>query len=155
MTSNHKTLERIAILAVLTALAAVAAAQDQDWPQWRGPNRDGAVLSFRNPTSWPARLTELWKVEVGLGYATPLLVGDRVYMYTRQGEDEVMMALNAGSGEVIWRTSYPARFEMNPATSRHGPGPKPQTAVADALLFTLAMSGLVTPFDAETGKQIW
>ena len=153
MTSNHKTLERIAILAVLTALAAVAAAQD--WPQWRGPNRDGAVLSFRNPTSWPARLTELWKVEVGLGYATPLLVGDRVYVYTRQGEDEVMMALDAGSGQVIWRTSYPARFEMNPATSRHGPGPKSTPALADNRLFTLGMSGLITAFDAETGRQLW
>src|SRR3990170_1147899 len=108
MTSNHKTLERIAILAVLT---------------------------------------ELWKVEVGLGYATPLLVGDRVYMYTRQGEDEVMMALDAGSGQVIWRTSYPARFEMNPATSRHGPGPKSTPALADNRLFTLGMSGLVTAFD--------
>lgn len=153
MTSNHRTLERMAILVVLTALATSAAAED--WPQWRGPNRDGAVASFEAPTSWPAALTELWKVDVGLGYATPLLVGDRIYMFTRQGEDEVMMALDPGSGEVIWRTTYPAPFEMNSATSRHGPGPKSTPAFAEGRLFTLGMSGLVTAFDAETGRQLW
>jgi outer membrane protein assembly factor BamB len=100
-------------------------------------------------------LTELWKVDVGLGYATPLLVGDRLYVFTRQGNDEVMMALDPGSGEVIWRTSYPAPFEMNSATSRHGPGPKSTPAFADGRLFTLGMSGLVTAFDAETGRQLW
>ena len=114
-----------------------------------------AVASFEAPTSWPAALTELWKVDVGLGYATPLLVGDRIYMFTRQGEDEVMMALDPGSGEVIWRTTYPAPFEMNSATSRHGPGPKSTPAFAEGRLFTLGMSGLVTAFDAETGRQLW
>ena len=149
---NHQAGTWIAILG-LTALAPVAAGQD--WPQWRGPNRDGAVTSFSAPTSWPEGLTEQWKVDVGLGYATPLLVGDRIYMYTRQGEDEVMMALDTGSGEVIWRTSYPAPFDMNPATSRHRAGPKSTPAFADGRLFTLGMSGIVTAFSAETGRQLW
>jgi outer membrane protein assembly factor BamB len=153
MTLSHEVLAQIAILAVLTTLAPVAAAQD--WPQWRGPNRDGAVASFSNPISWPEELSQQWRLDVGLGYATPLLVGDRIYMYTRQDEDEVIMALNAGSGEVIWRTSYPAPFKMKPATSRHGPGPKSTPTFADGRLFTLGMSGIVTAFDAETGKQLW
>src|SRR5262245_22423293 len=79
----------------------------QDWPQWRGPNRDGAVASFREPAPWPEALKQQWKIEVGLGYATPLVVGDRLYMFTRQGEEEVMAAHDAASGKVIWRTSYP------------------------------------------------
>ena len=150
---KHHTLARIAILAGLTALAPVAAGQD--WPQWRGPNRDGAATSFGEPASWPEGLTEQWKVDVGLGYATPLLVGDRIYMYTRQDEDEVMMALDAGSGDVIWRTSYPAPFDMNPAAAPHGAGPKSTPAFANSRLFTLGMSGIVTAFDAETGRQLW
>ena len=150
---KHHTLARIAILAGLTALAPVAAGQD--WPQWRGPNRDGAATSFGEPASWPEGLTEQWKVDVGLGYATPLLVGDRIYMYTRQDQDEVMMALDAGSGDVIWRTSYPAPFDLSPAAARHGAGPKSTPAFADSRLFTLGMSGIVTAFDAETGRQLW
>ena len=94
-------------------------------------------------------------MDVGLGYATPLVVGDRIYTYTRQDEDEVMMALDARSGEIIWRTSYPAPFDMNPATSRHRAGPKSTPTFADGRLFTLGISGIVTAFDAETGRQLW
>ena len=153
MARNLQTVVAFAILAGLTAPAPVAAGQD--WPQWRGPNRDGAVTSFSEPASWPEGLTEQWTVDVGLGYATPLVVGDRIYTYTRQDEDEVMMALDARSGEIIWRTSYPAPFGMNPATARHRAGPKSTPTFADGRLFTLGMSGIVTAFDAETGRQLW
>ena len=153
MARNLRTVVALAILAGLTAPAPVAAGQD--WPQWRGPNRDGAVTSFSEPASWPERLTAQWTVDVGLGYATPLLVGDRIYMYTRQNEDEVMMALDARSGEIIWRTSYPAPFDMSPATARHRGGPKSTPTFADGRLFTLGISGIVTAFDAETGRQLW
>ena len=153
MARNLQTLVALSILAGLTAPARVAAGQD--WPQWRGPNRDGAVTSFSEPTSWPEGLTEQWTVDVGLGYATPLLVGDRIYMYTRQDEDEVMMALDARSGDIIWRTSYPAPFDMSPATARHRAGPKSTPTFTDGRLFTLGMSGIVTAFDAETGRQLW
>ncbi len=127
----------------------------QDWPQWRGPNRDGAATSFNTPASWPKQLTERWTVEIGYGYATPILVGDRIYMYTRQGEDEVMTALDAASGAVMWRASYSAPFEIKSATRRHGPGPKSTPAFADGRLFTLGMTGTVTAFDAETGRKLW
>lgn len=143
----------IAVLSIV--LAPVAAGQD--WPQWRGPNRDGQVTSFREPASWPSQLIARWKVDVGPGYATPLLVGDRIYMFTRQGEDEVMTALDMSSAKVIWRSSYAAPFRMNPATSRHGPGPKSTPTFANNRLFTLGMTGVVTAFDfrdtvIETGR---
>ena len=62
----------------------------QDWPQWRGPARDGLITGFKEPSKWPGTLTQRWKVEVGSGYATPLIAGDRIYVFSRQGEDEVM-----------------------------------------------------------------
>ena len=143
-------------VATLVALVTVPPpAAGQDWPQWRGPNRDGSVSAFDVPASWPAGLTEQWRVEVGFGYATPLLVGERVYMFSRQGEDEVMLALDPGSGETLWRTSYPAPFQMMAATRRHGPGPKSTPTYAAGRLFTLGISGIVTAFDAETGRQLW
>jgi len=153
MAMKHRTLTWIAILVGLTTLVPVAAGQD--WPQWRGPSRDGALTAFSPPGSWPKGLTQRWRVDVGPGYATPLVVGDRIYVYSRQDEDEVMRALDAGSGKVIWRSSYPVSFKMNPATARHGPGPKSTPTFADGRLFTLGMTGIVTAFDAETGKRLW
>lgn len=143
------------LTAVVVAAATAGVATAQDWPQWRGPKRDGVVAAFSAPASWPDQLTEQWKVEVGQGYATPLLVGDRLYLYTRQKEDEVMSALDAQTGKVIWRTSYPAPFQMNPATARHGPGPKSTPTFADGRLFTMGMTGVVTAFDAASGKRLW
>ncbi|MDP6580131.1 MAG: PQQ-like beta-propeller repeat protein [Vicinamibacterales bacterium] len=140
---------------VVAALTVVPVAAGQDWPQWRGPNRDGSVAGFDMPASWPAELTQHWSVDVGFGYASPILIGDRIYQFARQGEDEVMMALDAGSGDTLWRTSYPALFDMWAATRMHGPGPKSTPAYADGRLFTLGISGIVTAFDAETGRQIW
>jgi len=153
MTPNRKPLAPIAALTVWVAIASLARAQE--WPQWRGRDRDGAIQVFRAPEAWPERLTEHWRVEVGLGYATPLLVADRIYTYTRQSEDEVLTALDAGSGTALWRTAYPAPFQMNPATSKHGAGPKSTPAFAAGRLFTLGMSGIVTAFDAETGRRLW
>ena len=153
MTPDPRTLARIAILAALTVLASAALAQD--WPQWRGPNRDGAVLSFDEPAAWPETLTERWKLDVGLGYATPVLVGERIYMFSRQGEDEVMRALDAGTGEVLWATRYPAPFELNPYMKPHGMGPKATPTYADGRLLAFGISGIVTAFDAETGKTLW
>ena len=127
----------------------------QDWGQWRGPTRDGTVTGFRAPATWPAGLTEQWTREVGLGYATPLLIGERLYLFTREGDDEVMQALDAATGETMWRTAYSAAFEMNPATNPHGEGPKSTPAYADGRLFTLGISGIVSAFDAETGDRLW
>jgi outer membrane protein assembly factor BamB len=132
-----------------------AAGATADWPQWRGPNRDGVIPSFTAPNSWPEKLTRKWKVEVGLGYATPVVIGNRVYMFARQGEEEVLDARDADSGKAIWRMSYPAPFTISPAAARHEKGPKSTPTFADGKLFTLGMTGIVSAFDAATGKRLW
>ncbi len=141
--------------AIAASILLTLPSSAQDWPQWRGPNRDGAVSSFREPSPWPERLNRQWSVEVGLGYATPLVVGQQLYLFTRQGDQEVMTALEAASGRVLWRASYAAPFEMVSATARHGAGPKSTPAYANGRLFTLGMTNIVTAFDAATGKQLW
>ena len=90
------TLKKLFGLWVLTAAVLLTAfpVGAQDWPQWRGPARDGVVPSFQVPESWPESLTPQWEIEVGLGYATPVLVDDHLYVFSRQGDDEIMMALD-------------------------------------------------------------
>lgn len=144
-------------IAVLTGCASTAVGQSSslDYPQWRGANRDGAAASFAAPTSWPETLRLKWKVDVGAGYATPIVVGSRVYTHTRRDENEVMMALDAASGTIIWQTSYPAPYKMNPATARHGQGPKSTPLFYNGKLYTLGITGIVSAFDAATGKLLW
>ena len=151
------TLRPIAAAVLVSALAAHLHAQagPADWPQWRGPNRDGVISSFTEPKSWPEKLTRKWKVDVGLGYATPVVIGNRVYMFARQGDEEVLGALDADTGRVLWRTTYPAAFTISPAAARHEKGPKATPTFADGKLFTLGMTGIVSAFDAATGKRLW
>ena len=146
---------RIRSAVTLVTIACSVGVQAQDWPQWRGPARDGAIAAFNEPASWPAALTKRWQVDVGSGYATPLIVGDRVYAFSREGEDEVLRALDAATGKQIWRASYAAAFAMNPATRQHGPGPKSTPTYADGRLFTLSMTGVVLAFDARDGRMLW
>src|SRR4051812_3265303 len=96
MVRNTRTRCGLALLPALIVLLVVPSAA-QDWPQWRGTNRDGAIASFREPSAWPAALKQVWRVEVGTGYASPLLVGERLYLFSRLGDDEVMSALDAAS----------------------------------------------------------
>ena len=150
----------VAIAATWPAVSELSAGQQSgtqraEWPQWRGANRDGAA-TFSAPKAWPDALVKKWQVDVGLGYAAPIIVGDRVYAFSRQNEDEVMRALDAATGKTIWETRYNATYKPNPAATRtHGTGPKSTPAFADGRLHTLGMTGVVTAFDAASGKQLW
>jgi outer membrane protein assembly factor BamB len=146
-----------ATLVVLAALVMPVSAQraSTDWTQWRGPNRDGAAPAVSDMNAWPEKLTQKWKVEVGQGYATPLVVGNRVYQFARKGEREVMMAIDANSGEVLWETGHTATFTMMPATKQHGPGPKSTPIFFNGRLYSIGMTGIVTAYDAASGKQLW
>src|SRR5687767_6497418 len=104
-------------------LAATAFAQTPgDWPQWRGPQRDG-VVSLAAPAAWPASLKKRWELPVGAGHSSPVISGDRVVVHSRQGEREVTRAVDLKTGKELWRADYAAPYMVNPAAAGHGPGP--------------------------------
>jgi outer membrane protein assembly factor BamB len=151
-------MRRVFILAgVLVGLTVQGEAQraSADVTQWRGAARDGIITGLTTPQAWPETLTERWKVEIGTGYTTPLVVGDRVYQFSRIGDNETMTALDAASGKVLWQAGYPATFTMNPATKQHGPGPKSTPIFFNGRLYSIGMTGTVTAWDAVSGKQVW
>src|SRR5688572_6485173 len=84
------------LLSLVTAAIAMGQqASPLDHTQWRGAQRDGAASGFAEPETWSDTLTRQWKVDVGEGYATPLVIGDTVYAFTGRDGDEVITALNA------------------------------------------------------------
>ncbi len=140
-------------LTILLALAAISVGAD--WDQWRGPGRDGQVAGFKAPAKWPAKLTRSWKVEVGEGHSSPLLVGKRVFSFARQGDEEIARCLDLKDGHQIWSDHYFAPYEMNPAAAGHGKGPKATPVYRDGRLFTLGISGILSALDARSGKVLW
>lgn len=134
----------------LTASAAFA----QDWPQWRGPNRDGSAPPAK--TVWPDALKPVWKVAVGEGHASPVVSGNRVYQFARRTDgSEVVYAFDVGSGKKLWEHAYPAPYDMNPAATSHGKGPKSTPLIANGRVYTFGMSGIVLALNSDSGKPAW
>jgi outer membrane protein assembly factor BamB len=148
-----KKLNKLMVVVVCAILICTSCLFAQDWPQWRGPNRDGKVKGFNAPRQWPSQLTQKWKKTVGQGDATPALVGDRLYVFTRQGDEEVTMCLNAGSGNEIWTDKYTAQA-VTGAAGRH-PGPRSSPTVADGKVITIGVGGVLSCLDASNGEVLW
>ncbi len=138
---------------VIFVLLAVTAAAD--WPQWRGPARDGVAASFTAPATWPAQLTKKWQATVGLGHASPVIAGNRVIVHARQGNREIVAAYDLASGTPLWQDGVDAPYTMNSAATGHGPGPKSTPLIADSRVFTLGISGIFSAHDLSTGKLLW
>jgi outer membrane protein assembly factor BamB len=144
---------RTSLLIAPVAVAILGAVGwSADWPQWRGANRDGKVSDFKAPATWPKELTKKWSVEVGDGAATPALVGDRLYVFSRDGESEVLRCLDAASGKEIWQEKYQAQPSTDPGGFR---GPRSSPVVGEGKVVTQGARGVLTCFDAATGEKLW
>lgn len=134
-------------------LVVAASAPAQDWPQWRGANRDAKATGFKVPAAWPQEPTQKWKVTVGEGVATPALVGDRLYVFARQDGHEITRCLNAATGAEIWQDKYESGGATGPAQSFSGPRSSP--TVSAGKVITFGVRGTLSCLDAANGTKVW
>ncbi len=127
----------------------------QDWNQWRGANRDGAIFGFTAPKTLPEQLKLKWKVDVGIGHATPVIAGKRIYQFSRVGEQETIAAYDLETGKPLWKDGYAVDYKMHPAALTHGKGPKSTPVIAGGKLYTLGITGVLSCYEAESGKLKW
>jgi outer membrane protein assembly factor BamB len=94
-------------------------------------------------------------VEVGEGYASPLVVGNIVYVFSRSEGREVLSALDADTGARLWQSGYAVPYTPSSPTVVHGSGPKATPLFHDRKIITLGISGIVAAFEAQKGTLLW
>ena len=135
------------------AAAAPAAAQGDDWPQYLGPGRDGRYAGPALGTDWPGGAPpEVWRRPVGEGFAGPAVAGERLLLFHRLEGREVLEALDAASGDPLWRHEAPTAYRDDFGFDE---GPRAVPVAAGGRVFTFGAQGRLSAVDLETGAPLW
>ena len=140
----------LALIVVATAGARVAA---QDWPQFLGPGRDGRYTGPPLAESWPGGgPPRLWSRPVGAGFAGPAVAGGRVILFHRLGGREVVEALDAATGDAVWRYDYATSYRDDFGFDE---GPRSVPVVHEGRVYTFGAQGQLHAVDLVTGAGVW
>ncbi len=122
------------------------------WPGFRGAGRDSVVRGPRIATDWSSTgPQELWKRPVGPGWGSFAIAGDLLFTQEQRGEEEIIAAYRAATGDLVWSHQDKARFWEAMA----GAGPRATPSVQDGRLFALGATGILNALDAATGSSLW
>ena len=133
----------------LAALSAVLTAAD--WPQFRGPQRNGASAESGLLQQWPASGPPLvWQVDgIGTGYSSPVVQGETVWISGDRGDDLVLSALDRRTGATRWQVTN-GRAWKGPF-----PGARSTCTLVDGRLYLLNAHGRLLCADAASGREVW
>ncbi|QOV90249.1 PQQ-binding-like beta-propeller repeat protein [Humisphaera borealis] len=141
------------VISALLAPAALAA----DWPQWRGPNRDGISAEAGLLKAWPADgPKQVWRTDgIGAGYSTPAVAGGRVYLMSNEGLDaEFVRCYTLTDGKLVWSSEKVGRVG-NPNQRPSYPAARCTPAIDGDLLYAIGSDGDLVCLETATGKLKW
>jgi outer membrane protein assembly factor BamB len=145
----------VLLCSFVALLSVTVAGVDAQWPQWRGPNRDGVVPAASVPSTWPERVSLKWKQAVGEGYSSPVVDAGRVFVHSRRDPEEIVTALDLATGKPVWTNTYAAPFSKNQYAKQMAKGPFSSPLVSGGRLFTLGVTAVLSAYDAASGKLLW
>ncbi len=147
---SRRQLHTLAALGLGVLLAAGVAVAD-DWPQFRGPNRDGVSaatgLDLVAGTTGPR---EIWRSPVGQGYSGMAVVDGRLFTMGNEDDDERLVAFDAADGSRLWSVRLDAGYR-----DQMGSGPRSTPTVADGTVYALGAQGSLVAVAAESGAERW
>ena len=139
------------ILALCIAtFCLLSSAKGADWLNWRGPKYDG-ISTEKLPSDLPKSLPVAWTMEVGTGFCTVSVRGDRVLTMGNSKGKDTIWCLNAADGRILWKHTYDC--PLDPRYYEGGPGSTP--TIFDESVYTLSKKGHAFRLDLKTGKVIW
>ncbi|MGH7490882.1 MAG: PQQ-binding-like beta-propeller repeat protein [bacterium] len=125
---------------------------NSDWPQWRGPNRDGISAETGILKTWPPEGPKiLWRMTLGNGFSTISIANGRAYTMFSDGTDEYVLCVDASSGQEKWRF----KSDKNYVERQGGDGPRCTPLVDGSFVYALSAFGKLYGLDAGNGKKIW
>jgi outer membrane protein assembly factor BamB len=142
-----------ALFVLLLALSAPASSAP--WPQWGGPTRNFVAPDAPLADVWPAAGPRtLWRRPLGDGFSGIVSDGRALYTLYRDGTDDVVVSLDAGSGKTLWEARYAATFNET-CSERLGQAPRAAPLLTGDRLITVSAGGRMHSFDTHTGQQQW
>ena len=152
---HHPRPSSIALIGTALAVAASTVVSNRvpdDWPQWRGPRRDGVSAETGLLRAWPAGGPPLaWKAAgAGEGYSSFAVADGRLITLGARGDTEYVTAFDAASGKRLWEAANGRRFNND-----RGSGPRGTPTVEGDRVYAFGASGDMTVLDAASGKIIW
>jgi len=124
-----------------------------DWPQFLGPQRNGVYTGPPLTTTFPAGgPKKIWQKNVGTGFAGPVVAGDRLILFHRVNDEEVVDALDARTGTSRWHYAYKTSYRDDFGFDE---GPRAVPVVAQNRVYTFGAEGQMRALDLATGKEIW
>jgi outer membrane protein assembly factor BamB len=143
----------VATAALWIALFAAGARVAADWPQFLGPQRNGVYAGAPIAASWPASgPKKVWEKRVGQGFSGPVVAGGKTILFHRVGNEEVVDAFDALSGEPRWHFAYPTTYRDDFGFDE---GPRAVPVVANNRVFTFGAEGQLHALDLATGRKLW
>lgn len=147
----HRSQARVPIALALCLLAGTALAAPADWPQLRGPNRDGVSRETGLLKSWPgAGPKVLWRVPLGEGYSHLAVSKGRLFTLYGAGVNDFAGAYDAATGKLLWRVPLGPKY-----TDGQGNGPRSTPTVDGDMVYTLTATGRLSALNAADGKKVW
>lgn len=136
---------------VLSMVAGRALGAAPDWPNFRGPNHDGISAETGFKTAWTEPMPLVWERNVGSGFSSFACVAGRVYTCGTDGRRQVVLCMDAKTGDVAWTTP------LEPAVRepQGGDGPRATPTVSDGRVYMLGGHGKLLCLDADTGSEVW
>ena len=128
-----------------------ASVRAEDWPQWRGPQRDGVWQAEGIVSELPeGQMPLVWSTEIGSGYSGPTVAEGKVYVMDRTDTDERVICLDSATGKEVWIHSYPANYTVS-----YKAGPRASVTIDQGKAYAVGSMGHFHCFDATTGKVNW